>query len=172
MIKTGDKEPVRMLVLNTAGIPLSGKTDIKISVQRASDDYFYDWSDETFKVSPVQSSQALVEVGSTGEYKLNTVQHVNGFNTSLITNASTNDTYYFRFFQNVGSDAGNLPVISQLQVGHMADDVRLIMGLVQHNFVLDNTTYNTAGLMTSGRIRIFATKALADLATDGGTSEG
>ena len=48
----------------------------------------------------------------------------------------------------------------------------MILGLVQHNFFLDETTYNSAGLMVSGRIRIFPSKALTDAATDGGTGEG
>ena len=172
MLKTGGIEPVRILVLDKGGVPLSGKSDIKISIQRASDDLFFDWNDETFKASPAQGTQTLIEVGTSGEYKLNTVQHVNGFNTSRITNSVSDDTYYFRFMQDGGYDAGNLPVMSELQVGRMADDVTLILGLVQNNFVLDRTTYNTAGLMVSGRIRIFSTAAAAAAATDNGTGEG
>lgn len=48
----------------------------------------------------------------------------------------------------------------------------IILGLVQHNFVLDNTQYNASGLMTAGRVRIFPNKATALAATDGGTGEG
>ena len=38
--------------------------------------------------------------------------------------------------------------------------------------MLDTTVYNADNLLTSGRIRIFTTKAEVDAATDGGTSEG
>jgi len=48
----------------------------------------------------------------------------------------------------------------------------IILGLVQSNFFLDETSYNAQGLLTSGRIRIFPTKTATDLATDGGTGEG
>lgn len=50
--------------------------------------------------------------------------------------------------------------------------LRLLLGMMQDNFFLDSTTYNAAGLLTSGRIRIFPTKTAADSATDGGAGEG
>lgn len=39
-------------------------------------------------------------------------------------------------------------------------------------FILDNTTYDAAALMTAGRIRVFADAATAAAATAGGTGEG
>ncbi|KAB2910229.1 MAG: hypothetical protein F9K40_03090 [Kofleriaceae bacterium] len=51
-------------------------------------------------------------------------------------------------------------------------DIAIIKGLVNGNSVLDNTTYDTAGMLTGGRIRVFETAALAEAATDGGTGEG
>ena len=172
MIGTGKKEPVNLLVLDTSGAALSGKTDIKISIRRTSDDKGYDWSNDTFATTPTTPKQVLTEVGTTGEYKLNTANHVNGFDTSKITNATANDAYIVKVFQDGGQDAANLPVTAELKVGHHVDDITLVLGLVQNNFFLDSTTYNSAGLLTAGRIRIFATKTLADAATDGGSGEG
>jgi hypothetical protein len=48
----------------------------------------------------------------------------------------------------------------------------LIKGMVQNQFMLDSTEYNPSGLLTSGRIRIFSTKAEVEAATDEGTDEG
>ena len=42
----------------------------------------------------------------------------------------------------------------------------LALGLLQHNYVLDNTTYNSRGLLTAGRVRLFNSKADADAGTN------
>lgn len=50
--------------------------------------------------------------------------------------------------------------------------LRHILGMVQHNYVLDNAVYNAQGFMTSARVRVFETAAQASAATLGGTGEG
>ena len=53
------------------------------------------------------------------------------------------------------------------------EGIVLARGLMQQNFVLDNTVYNAEGLLTAGRIRIFATAAATAAATvDAPTDEG
>jgi len=49
-------------------------------------------------------------------------------------------------------------------------DIARILGLNQENFFLDNTVYNSVGILTSGRMRIFPDNTFT--ATDGGTGEG
>jgi hypothetical protein len=58
------------------------------------------------------------------------------------------------------------------EVDDYGNAMRLALGLLQNNFVLDETEYNTAGLLTSARIRIFAGANDAQMATDGGIGEG
>lgn len=121
-IQEKQKEPIRVFVLDQSRQPLTGKTSIKIRIQRQSDLKYYDWSDETFKLgaSVVQLLQALVQVSITdspGEYYLNTVSHVNGFNTSLITNAIESDIYFVTAIQDGESDASNLPKQGEIRVG-------------------------------------------------------
>lgn len=48
-------------------------------------------------------------------------------------------------------------------------DIPIIRGLVQQNFLLDNTTHNSSGLLTTGRIRIF--DIAANVPAAGGGSE-
>ena len=48
----------------------------------------------------------------------------------------------------------------------------LSKGLSQCNYILDNTTYDGAGMLTAGRIRVFPDAVTAAAATDGGTGEG
>jgi len=54
----------------------------------------------------------------------------------------------------------------------VGEALTLVRGLIQQNFMIDDTTHNGAGLMVAGRIRLFGTKELVDAATDGGRNEG
>lgn len=48
----------------------------------------------------------------------------------------------------------------------------LSKGLAQCNYVLDQTTFDSAGMLTAGRIRIFSNAAGASSATQGGSGQG
>jgi hypothetical protein len=68
-------------------------------------------------------------------------------------------------------------LLDSLLSGHFTADsvgeaLQLIRGMVQQNYMLDQTTFNASGLMTSGRIRIFSTKSEVDSANDGVSGEG
>jgi hypothetical protein len=120
-IQEGQKEPVRVVVLDSSGQFLTGKTDIKIRIQRNSDLKYFDWSDDTFKAgsSVTQALQALQEMSATynpGVYHLNTVSHVDGFDTSVITNPVEGDIYFITAVQDGGSDASNLPQTGEVRV--------------------------------------------------------
>lgn len=56
--------------------------------------------------------------------------------------------------------------------GTTGEALLLVKGLVQHNFVMDQTIYNTKGLMQSARLRVFSNKTEVLTATDGGLCEG
>jgi hypothetical protein len=121
-IQHGDKEPIVVTAMDTNGLPVIGKTDIKIKIRRQSDNYYFDWSDNTFKlgVAVSQLLQALDEVSvtfSAGEYRLNSLAHVNGFDTSLITNPVNNDIYFVCALQIGGTDVANLPQYGEIKVG-------------------------------------------------------
>lgn len=127
-IQTGQKEPIAVLVVDASGDELVGKTDIKIKIRRLSDGFYFDWSDNEFKVggSVAQLLQALIEVSSMyspGEYQLDTVDHVDGFDTSKIVNANDNDVYYVTAVQDGGSDAANAPFIGEILVGSYVDNI-------------------------------------------------
>jgi hypothetical protein len=210
-IQTGDKEPIEVLVRNIIGAPLLSKLDILLQIRRTSDNFFFDWSDNTFKTEPsvVTRSIPLTQVDmlvSPGEYKLTTGVHIDGFNTSAITNPVVlGDVYQVTVYQSPGTDAGNLPMIGQIRVGGFADFLdasitaippfvadavwdelqsghqaigsfgdlmQRVAALQKENYLIDTIVYNTQGLMTSGRIRLFRTKAATDAATPGGTGEG
>lgn len=230
----GYKEPIEIQLFDQYGQLLKGKTNIYVRIRRHQDDYFFDWSNNTFKepASVVKMNEVLAEVSMTyspGIYRLDTATHVKGWDTSLITNGNDNDVYEITIVQIGGLDAVGMPVGFELHVdpllaaiddvssqiddlpsaidtaltathgtgswqsaaagniadavwnamqtdhtiaGSFGDLVRRVVALQKENYFIDQMNYNIQGLMTSGRIRLFNTKAEALAATDGGTGEG
>lgn len=202
----GETEPVEVQVFGLDGLPLTGKTSIKLRVRRINDDLYLDWTDNTFKdgSSVGQLLQVLTEVDPTyspGIYELNTPPHVKGLNTGAIINATTTDIYEIVVVQDGEYDAPGLPTGFELRLGWLADKikelpgsvaeavwdetqlahviagsfgdaVRRILALQKENYFIDEMTYNSRGLMMTGRIRIFPDKATALAATAGGSGEG
>jgi len=202
----GETEPVEVQVFGLDGLPLIGKTSVKLRVRRINDDLYLDWADNSFKAGGAvgQLLLPLIEVDpiySPGIYELNTAPHVKGLNTSAIVNAVATDIYEVVVLQDVESDAPGLPVGFEIRLGWLADKikalpgsvatavwdetqlahviagsfgdaVRRILALQKENYFIDQMTYNTRGLMISGRVRIFPDKVTALAATAGGTGEG
>jgi hypothetical protein len=177
-VETGGKEPIEIQLSNRfTGKPLLGSTTIKIRIRRHNDDLYYDWSDDTFKAfaSVVQLLESLLlvnNVQSPGLYRLSTGTHIRGFDTSLVQNLLGDDALEVTILQDGANDAAGLPIGFELKVGNFLDSIMRIVGLQKENYFIDNMIYNTPGLMTSARIRLFRTKAAADAATDGGAGEG
>ena len=53
-------------------------------------------------------------------------------------------------------------VNDHLLSGSTGEALAIVRGLLQHNYILDNVTYNSKGLLLSGRIRVFRNKADTD----------
>jgi hypothetical protein len=206
-LPTGETEPVEIQLFNkNDGDELVGAADIVVSVRRLSDGYYYDWTNEEFRVhtSVAQLYETLVEVDSTrrpGLYRLNTPSHAGGFDTSKIGNAGTDDIYDVSITQSTNDTAAGLPSGFEIKMGALADKIaglpddvadaiwdalqadhqvansfgellQRIVALQKEHYFIDQTTYNTEGLLLSGRMRLFRTKAAVQAATDGGTGEG
>lgn len=127
-IQTGDTEPIEIFVLDAYGQPLSGLSNLRLSVRRVSDDYFFDWADNTFKSSGISQQQVTLSeidpINASGMYKLNVGGHVAGFNTSLIQNHIDGDTYVFMAVQDGSPDnASNMPQFGSVSVGGFIDFV-------------------------------------------------
>ena len=80
-LQTGGVEPVEIQLFNTStGAPLTGKTNIQVSVRRQQDDYYLDWTDNTFKLATAVTLlwETMEEINHTnrqGLYRLNTPEH-------------------------------------------------------------------------------------------------
>jgi len=121
IIQTGATENISVLVLDGDGVPIPGKTDIKIKMRRISDSKYLDWADMRFKDGPSVSMllHVLTEINSTyspGEYQI-------CVDTSLFTNPNANDTYTVVVVQDGGTDAANLPLSDNFVVGSWVDHV-------------------------------------------------
>jgi hypothetical protein len=177
-VESGGKEPIEVQVFNKfTGDPLTGKTDIKVRIRRHADDYYYDWIDDTFKdfVSVGVIATPLAEIHATrspGLYRLNNANHAYGFDTSKITNPGTDDIYEVTILQDGDEDAAGLPVGFELKVGNFLDRLLRIVALQKEHYFIDQTNYNTEGLLLSGRIRLFRNKNDVNNASDGGSGEG
>lgn len=126
-IQTNATEPIEVLAVDANRSHLTGLTNLKLKIRRRSDDFFFDWADNTFKLGGAVTTilQVLTEVDATndpGKYKLNKTGHVNGFNTSAIINAVDDDIYFLTVVQD-GSpqNAVNTPQVGQLSVGDFID---------------------------------------------------
>ena len=177
-VETGGKEPVEVQLFDRVrGEPLLSKTDIKVRIRRHNDDLYYDWSDNTFKaynsvVLLLQPLSIVNDTRSPGLYRLSTVEHLRGFDTGLITNLLGNDVLEFTVVQDGGHDAAGLPTGFELKVGNFLDTILRVVALQKENYYIDQIVYNTPGLMTSARIRLFHSKNDVLAATDGGAGEG
>jgi len=146
-IQSGDKEPIIATVFDEDGKLLPGKTDIKLKIWRASDGYFFDWDDNTFKL-PGSVTQMLVVLSPTdvtyapGEYQLSTPTHARGFNTANIVNPNSFDVYQFNILQDGGTDAVNVPQFGEIHVGGFIDNVDASIAAIDTDLeaIKDNNT--------------------------------
>lgn len=98
-ILQGDTEPIIASVVDGVGGSISGAT-ITTRIQRLSDNFFFDWDDDTFKAfgSVGTPDQALTEFpNQVALYRLDTAAHAEGFDTSEIDNVTANDVYLVSF---------------------------------------------------------------------------
>ena len=154
-INTNDTEKVNVDIKDGSLNPLTGKTDILLSIKRESDGYWYDFDDDTFKNSGWTTQQeAMSETDVTrfpGRYHYD-------FDTSAITNPSSEDIYSMRVVQSPGTDAKNVPQEGELRVRdneHVYSD----------GVYLDTTGAGVAGTDFPIGTRIMPSSNLADTIT-------
>lgn len=125
-IKTGEKEPVSVMVVDEVGQPALGLSNIKIKIRRTSDNLYLDWSDNTFKALPTQMLQQLAEVSallSPGEYFLNTTTHSGGFDTSTLGATNPIESFVIVAVQDGGGIGANMPQMGEIKMGGYVDQI-------------------------------------------------
>lgn len=59
--------------------------------------------------------------------------------------------------------------VTSSDVDDLASMLIRVLGLVHENVFIDNTTYDASSMLLTARLRVFATRAEAQAATDGGS---
>jgi hypothetical protein len=147
-----------------------------------------------------QALDEIDSTNRAGLYQLDTANHVKGLDTSKFTGADADDIYEVTL-RDSASLAADLPSGFEIKTGALADKIyglpsnvadavwdalqadhkvansfgdmmRRIVALQKEHYFIDNTNYNNEGLLLSGRIRLFETKAAADAAGYGNSGEG
>ena len=116
-IQTDAEERIEVTALDGSLSPLTGLTDVLLSIRRVSDGQWYDFNDDTFKSSGwTTRQQQMSETDSTndpGNYHYD-------FDTSQITNAADDDTYEMRA---ESATSANMPQSGELKVGQYVDEL-------------------------------------------------
>lgn len=144
LIQTGQTEQIEVLILDLAGSPLTGLSDILLSIRRISDGYRYDFNDLTFKNAGwTTRQQTMAEISSIYDSGV----YYYSFDTSAITNVTANDTYQIRVDC---TSASNVPQVAELKVGDYLDNIADIQDIVKNKLTINVTTselelWNAAG---------------------------
>ena len=126
-IRTDQTETVEAFCLDSSGRPLTGLTNIFLSVRRTSDNLIYDWNDYTFRAGIACTSPRILmteidSVFSPGYYQLS-----GGFDTSLIANHTSNEQYQLTVAQEgLPQNADNVPQIGEIVEGDYLDEIDLL----------------------------------------------
>jgi hypothetical protein len=106
-------------IVGTSGTPLVGLTDISLSIFRASDKKFLDWSTMAFSATPTTLYQAMTELDSTqapGIYYLD-------INTSSFVGTNADDHYMVAISQQGPGSAKNALQMGEFRIGTIVDKV-------------------------------------------------
>lgn len=136
-----EQSDIEPIVVNTG---VTGQT-VTIRIFRTSDQFFLDWSDNTFKTvgSVVQLTETLSEtdpVNAPGHYVLTAAPHVDGLDTSLLTNLTTT-------------------ALEQLVIVPTAPGVRVASGILKivpriDGLLSERTVASRVNAMARGRITL------------------
>jgi len=120
-VQTGDTERINAQIMGVSAgtyVPLTGKTDILLSIRRDSDGQWFDFADNTFKAAGwTTRQQQMTETDATnapGNYH-------HDFDTSTIVSPADDDTYEAVVDQSPGTDAENVPQTGTIKVGQWVD---------------------------------------------------
>ena len=124
IVRDGETEQIQVLVRDSTGSPLIGKTDLFVKLRRDSDGQFLDWSDITFKAAGHTTiNKILTEVDATNIPGLYEV--TSGIDTGAITNPASDDRYIVAPLQTPGTDA-LIPSPGAFRVGRWVGDIVLM----------------------------------------------
>jgi len=151
-IIAGDTEPIEVTMLDGSLSELTGLSTVLLSIRRTSDDFWYDFNDKTFKNSLwTTRQQVMSEVDATNDPGV----YAWDFDTSLITNATADDTYMLRIDE--ATVAANVPLHDEIHVDQWVQDLFDEHGATQTDVAgvqsdTDNIQTRLPAALVSGRM--------------------
>jgi hypothetical protein len=160
---------VLAITVSKNGLPVTGLNPVCV-LFRQSDGQYYDWAGGWGGV-PVTTP--MVE-GPIGHYATEFDQSVAQPNawedyTAVYQEAAGPNRFYQSEHHIYRSTIGESLEVTT--AGTVGDALRVIFGMLYDNAMLDETDYDPKGVLTSGRVRLFATPAAAAAATDGAADD-
>ena len=155
-IQNGDTERIFATALDYTGVTVTGLSDMLIEIVRVSDDYYLDFSDNTFKTSGwTTRQQQMTELDSTNSAGV----YYYDFNTT----GFSDDVYFIRV---TSATAFNVPLEGSLHVGGYIDNidssisaiatsVQKILGLSHENYRIKSSVYDDNHNLTSATFAIY-----------------
>lgn len=150
--------------VSRGGVPATGLPAM-CTLIRSSDGLYYNWAGG-WQVAPASVSMPEVYPGHYQVLFPQGTADANKWETYLAFYQSSGATKFYQselhvFRSTVGES------LAVTTTGTVGDAIRVILGVLYGNAVLDNTVYNSDALLISGRVRLFATPGAAAAATDG-----
>lgn len=130
-IRAGDTEPIQASIVGWSGDPLTGKSDISVSIRRNSDGLTYDWDDAAWKAfsACVEPRRAMSEVDGAnypGEY------------SEVFTSPTGDDIYQVSVDQVPRTDAANVPQSGEIRAGQWAGTIEFTRKILNNRQELSN----------------------------------
>lgn len=151
-IQTGETEQIEVLMLDGALSPLTGLSDVLLSIRRVSDGYWYDFDDSTFKNTGwTTRQQVMTEVDATNDSGV----YSESFDTSVITNPTADDTYELRVDC---VSAVNVPQVGEIKVGQFVDDITFLKDIEGGRWKIEGVQmifYKSDNLTEVARFNLF-----------------
>jgi len=175
------------VMMTRKGVPVTGESPT-VEIRRNADGRYWDWVTLAWSTAPAGTKEAaLTERTWQGGFYTKTwdqgaadLDAQNDYtviyrNTSVPYIFTSVEVLSFRIDWNQGAGIVADQVWEEILADHLgtagsaAEQMAIIRGLVQQNFLLDNTTHNSNGMLTAGRMRLFDTAI--NLPAVGGGSE-
>lgn len=156
---TGDTIEIQSSALvDSAGVLKTGLVDVLLQIRRASDGFWLDFDDNTFKGSGwTDIDKVMTEMDATNAPGV--------YEHSFDTAGFPEDDYYFSI---TSVSAVNIPQASAAVTGFWVD---VFQGLLHNNSMIDKVVVNAGDFVLTSRIRQFETQAALTSATQGAADD-
>ena len=126
-IQNGQTERIEALILDKSGNPVTGLSNVLLTIRRTSDDYRLDFFDNTFKASGWTTRQKVMT-------ELDATNDAGVYCYDFDTGGFADDTYQMRV---ECANGDNVPQTGELKAGGYVDHISDIKRLLNNKLTID-----------------------------------